>query len=593
MTVRSHSSRLSQLCPVIGLFLLAGILTACSGAPEGSRVADLILTNADVYTMEADQPRAHAVAIQGNRIVAVGSRSKVMRWRGMGTDVLNLKGAFLLPGLIDGHTHFDSAGRLLMGANLLAVSDAEGLRAELEKVAARMPVGGAITGGSWGAYESWGAGSTGEEKEQAGELQNLFRPDRTIIDPVTPRHPVLVNRWDSSMFLANTAALELCGVDRNTRVPAGVTMHRDETGSPTGLFEGDAGAIRRLFRDLPRPTHDQRLAESRLALQAMAEAGITMIHDITTPEQLPIYQELYANGELTGRIRARPTLEKAEFLQRVGITEGFGDPWLRMVGLKDFIDGIMGSWGAMFYEPYEDRPDHYGIWRSRVTPDPGMLELIRRGHLAGFSPHIHAIGDKGVDTLLTMYEQVIREFELTDHRWRVIHAQVVAEKDFPRFGELELVAEINPYHLSDDMRWMAERIGDRCRGAYAFRSLKDAGAVLIIGSDWPGTNAAIYHQHPRYLIHAAVNRTTLEGEPEGGWYPEQKITVHEALEAFTINCAWGTFEEDQFGSIKVGKYADFTVLNQNLLEIDPLNILETEVLYTIVDGKVVYDNPDY
>jgi predicted amidohydrolase YtcJ len=201
----------------------------------------------------------------------------------------------------------------------------------------------------------------------------------------------------------------------------------------------------------------------------------------------------------------------------------------------------MGSWGAMFYEPYEDRPGHYGLWRTRMTDPWSMEELIRQGF---------------------------------------------------RFGQLGLVAEINPYHLSDDMRWMAERIGDRCRGAYAFRSLKEGGAVLVFGSDWPGTNAAWYHQHPRYLIHAAVNRTTLEGEPAGGWYPEQKLTVREALEAFTVNPAWATFEEGEFGSIKVGKYADLTVLDRDLLAIDPGDILKTEVLMTVVGGRIVYEHPE-
>ncbi len=584
-----------RLCLLPVVPLLAGVvLTSCSRPGiEGSRVADMIFTNGRFYTMEPDQPWAEAVAIKGDKFVEVGSRSEVDRWRGAGTETVNLKGAFVVPGIIDGHTHFDSAGRLLMGANLLEVSDAEGMREEIRAAAGRMPVGGAITGGSWGAYESWAASSTGEEKEEAGEKEDLFRPDKSVIDGVSSRHPVLVNRWDSSMFLANSLAMEICGVDRTTEAPSGVTIHRDGSGNPTGLFEGGARAIRSLFQALPRPSHEQRLAEARLALKAMSEAGITMIHDITPPGELQIFQELYANGELTARIRPRPTLEKAEYLQNVGITSGLGDPWLRFTGLKDFIDGIMGSWGAMFYEPYEDRPDHYGVWRVRMTPDPGMENLIRQGYLAGFAPHIHAIGDKGVDTLLTMYERVINEFDIKDHRWRVIHAQVVHDKDFARLGELGLVAEINPYHLSDDMRWMYERIGDRCSGAYAFRSLKDNGAVLVFGSDWPGTNAAIYHQHPRYLIHAAVNRTTLDGEPEGGWYPEQKITIHEALEAFTINCAWATFEEDQFGSIKAGKYADLTVMDQNLIEIDPQDILNTEVLYTIVGGRIVYNNPDF
>ncbi len=578
----------------IGFFLTALVMmAACGGpAPGGARVADLIFTHGRFHTMEPGAPRAEAVAVKGDRLVAVGSRREVLRWRGPGTRVVDLHGAFVLPGLIDGHTHFDSAGRLLLGANLLAVSDDKGLRLQIAAAAARMPKGSWITGGTWGAYESWSAGSTGEQKSTAGEKRDLWRPHRGVIDEVTPDHPVLVNRWDDSMYLANTLALRAAGIDRRTRAPAGVTIHYGPDGEPTGLFEGDAGAIRRLFRGaIAPPTHEQRLAEARIALQAMAEAGITCIHDITPPDQFLIFQELHANGELTARIRPRPTLEKAELLHQVGITSGFGDPWIRITGLKDFVDGIMGSWGAMFFEPYEDRPDHVGIWRTRMTAPWSMEELIRQGFRYGFAPHIHAIGDKGVDTLLTMYGRVISELGLKDHRARVIHAQVVPGQDFQRFGQLGLVAEINPYHLSDDMRWMAERIGDRCRGAYAFRSLKEGGAVLVFGSDWPGTNAAWYHQHPRYLIHAAVNRTTLEGQPAGGWYPEQKLTVQEALEAFTTNAAWAAFEEDEFGTIRAGKYADLTVLDRDLLVIDPQDILKTEVLMTVVGGRIVYENP--
>jgi len=571
------------------------LLAACGGpVPEEGRVADTIFTGGRFYTMEAEDPWAEAVAVKGGRLVAVGSRREADHWRGPGTRVVDLQGAFVLPGLIDGHTHFDSAGRLLLGANLLAVSDDEGLRREIAAAAQRMPQGSWITGGTWGAYESWAASSTGEEKTTAGEKQDLWRPHRRTIDPVSPDHPVLVNRWDNSMLLANTRALEAAGISRTTRAPRGVTIHRDPDGEPTGLFEGDGGAVRRLFAGaITPPSHEQRLAESRLALQAMAEAGITCIHDITPPDQFLIFQELYANGELTARIRPRPTLEKAELLHKVGLTSGYGDPWIRLTGLKDFVDGIMGTWGAMFYEPYEDRPENHGLWRTRMTDPWSMEVLIRQGFTYGFPPHIHAIGDKGVDTLLTMYERVITELGLTDHRARVIHAQVVRDEDFARFGELGLVAEINPYHLSDDMRWMEERIGERCRGAYAFRSLKEGGAVLVFGSDWPGTNAAWYHQHPRYLIHAAVNRTTLEGKPAGGWYPEQKLTVQEALEAFTINPAWATFEEEEYGSIRVGKYADLTVLDRDLLAIAPEEILQTEVLMTVVDGRIVYGAPEH
>ncbi|MFO7768840.1 MAG: amidohydrolase [bacterium] len=577
--------------PLLTLFLLLPLLNGCGGSDAG--VADMIYTDASFYTMDPDRPRAEAVAVKNGRFAAVGSRAEVDRWRGPGTRTVDLGGGFALPGLNDSHTHFDSAGRLLLGANLLAVSDAEGLREEIAAAAERMPEGAWITGGSWGAYESWEAGSTGEEKSGAGEKSELFRPAKGIIDPVSPENPVLVDRWDRSMYLANSLALEEAGITASTRAPRGITIHRDADGEPTGLFEVTGGSIMTLFGDaIDPPSHEQRLAEARLALEEVRRAGITIISDITGPRMLRIFKELKDNGELTVRVRPRPPLTTAEDFRAIGITTTVGDPWLRFTGLKGYVDGIMGSSGAQFFEPYEDDPTNYGHDRPMMRPEGNMERLVRETAAAGMVPHVHAIGTRGVDILLDIYEEVLGDMGLTDHRWRVIHAQVVRPEDRPRFGQMGLVAEINPYHLSDDMRWMAERIGERSRWAYAFRSLKDAGAVLVFGSDWPGTNAARYHQHPRYLIHAAVNRTTLEGAPEGGWFPEEKITVQEALEAFTINGAWANFEEEEFGSIETGKWADLTVLDQDLLEIDPQRIMDTEVLYTIIEGNVIWRNPD-
>jgi len=571
-------------------FLLP-LLSGCGGSGVG--VADVIYLDGSFYTMDEQQPRVEAVAIKNGRFVAVGSRAEVDRWRGPGTRTVDLEGAFVVPGLNDSHTHFDSAGRLLLGANLLAVSDAEGMREEIAAAAERMPEGSWITGGSWGAYESWSAGSTGEEKTEAGEKSELFRPTRELIDPVTPDHPVLVSRWDSSMYLANSLALQEAGITASTRAPVGITIHRDAEGEPTGLFAVSRGSIMSLFGDaVDPPSHEQRLAEARLALEEIRKAGITMIGDITPADMLRIFKELKDNGELTVRVRPRPPLTVAEGFRDIGITTTTGDPWLRFTGLKGYVDGIMGTHGAQFFEPYEDDPTNYGHDRPMMRPPGNMERLVRETAAAGMVPHIHAIGTRGVDILLDIYEEVLGDLELTDHRWRVIHAQVVRPEDRPRFGQLGLVAEINPYHLSDDMRWMEERIGDRARWAYAFRSLKDAGAVLVFGSDWPGTNAAWYHQHPRYLIHAAVNRTTLEDTPAGGWFPGEKITVHEALEAFTINGAWANFEEEAFGSIEVGKWGDLTVLDQDLLAIDPGRILETEVLYTIIEGRIIWQNPE-
>ena len=258
----------------------------------------------------------------------------------------------------------------------------------------------------------------------------------------------------------------------------------------------------------------------------------------------------------------------------------------------------MGTHGALFFEPYDDQPDNYGHYRRHTSDDPDsatgnmekMYRLLTVARENGFVANVHAIGTKGSALMLDTYERLMEEVGHDLEGYRVIHAQVIRPEDFPRFEKLNVIAEVNPYHLSDDMRWMEERIGpERCKGAYAFRSLLDHGATLSFGSDWPGTSAAYYHVHPKYLIHAAVNRTTTNGEPEGGWYPEQKISVHEALEAYTINNAAAAFEGDIRGSIRTGKLADITVIDRNLLEIDPGEILDMEIEMTIVDGEVVYE----
>ena len=270
--------------------------------------------------------------------------------------------------------------------------------------------------------------------------------------------------------------------------------------------------------------------------------------------------------------------------------------WLRYGALKGYIDGIMGTHGALFFEPYADMPGHYGHWRRHTSDDPEMTVRnmekrygwIKTGLEAGFVPNVHAIGDRGVAEMLDLYERLKNEGHDLGG-FRVIHAQVIRRRDLPRFKALGVIVEVNPYHISDDMRWMEERIGrERCRGAYAFRSLLENGALLSFGSDWPGTSAALYHMHPKYLIYAAVTRQTLTGEPEGGWFPEQRISVEEALRAYTVNNALAAFEEDIRGSLAPGKLADITVFDRNLLDIDPREILEAEVLYTVVDGRIVF-----
>ncbi|MGD8727945.1 MAG: amidohydrolase [Gemmatimonadales bacterium] len=585
------------------------LLAGCA-APQG---ADLVLTNGRVYTLDEAQPWAEAVAIRGDRILAVGSNGDISRYVGAETETIDLGGAFALPGFNDAHVHIDATGALLTGANLLDVHEPNGFVERIAAATARLPEGSWITRGDWGAYEQWAASSTGREETAGEPARGPFTPDRSLIDSVTPNHPVLVNRFDGSMFLANSLALELAGVDENTPVPQGGVIERDASGRLTGILRGRAVTLVR--RAIPPTPFETRLAQVRAVMQEAREGGVTTMQDLTRGPQLQAYRELQRRGELTVRINLRPQLSEVDHVAALGISAGLGDDWLNFIGYKAWVDGIMGSSGAMFFEPYDHDPTNKGLVRTVMLPEgregaalsmgvddhytdfpPGNFErLLERAIPTGIPPHVHAIGTLGNRILLDVYEKVLEEHGLvnSDHRWRVIHAQVVHESDLPRFGELHLVAEVNPYHISDDMRWMEERIGaERCEGAYAFRKLKDAGAVIIFGSDSPGTNAARYYLNPVYGLYAAVTRQTLSGEPEEGWFPDQRLTIEEAIEAYTKAPAWAAFEEDIKGTLTPGKLADVAVLDTDLVEVghsDPAKLLEAQVLYTVVGGRVVYE----
>jgi len=501
----------------------AAATMACGG--RGAAAPDLVLVNARVYTVDEARPWAEAVAVTGDRITAVGSTSEVRALSGPDTRVLDLDGAFVSPGFNDGHVHADSTGALLTGANLLDVHEADLFRQRIHEATTRLPAGSWITRGDWGAYEQWGAGTSGAAgagvRSAAGATgaAGPFMPDRRMIDDVTPEHPVFVNRFDRSVYLANALALQVAGVTETTRNPAGGAFVRDASGRLTGLLRGTAADVVR--RAVTPISFEQRLAQVRAVLKEAREGGVTTIQDLTSGPQLRAYQALRRAGELTVRIMLRPTLDQAPRIETLGISLGFGDDWLKYIGYKAWIDGTMGGSSAMFFQPYDHDPGNKGTLRPIMSPEsrpgfadamtesqhytempPGNLEqLLRVAAGTGLPPHIHAIGDKGNRIILDVFERVLREEGLigTDHRWRVIHAQVVRDEDIPRFSQLGLVAEINPYHVSDDMRWMEERIGaERSKGAYAFRKLKDAGAVLVFGSDSPGTNAARYFLNPVY-----------------------------------------------------------------------------------------------
>ena len=404
-----------------------------------------------------------------------------------------------------------------------------------------------------------------------------------MIDSITPQTPVLFNKWDRSAWLANGAALRAAGAACSW---PGVEC---EGGTMTGRLTGEAAA--RVRRVIPAKPVDLRLVESRAALQHLNELGVTTIHDNTPPDQMEVFQRLEANGELTVRIYARPTLDRWEHLSAVGVRHGFGSDRLRIGGLKGFVDGIMGNSSAYFYEPYLTTGER-GAWRQQVLDPPGMQELILGADAAGHWLQIHAIGDQAIDTLITMYEHAFRTNPERDRRHRIIHTQVIAGPEVAaRMARNNLIAEVQPYHAIDDMRWMEERIGQRARWAYAFRTLHDAGVVLSFGSDWPGTNASWYTANPWHGVYAAVSRQTLDGEPAGGWFPMERVDVETALRAYTVNNAWAAGEEHIKGMLREGLLADIVVTDRDPFQVPAGQLKDLRVLITVMDGDIVFRAP--
>jgi predicted amidohydrolase YtcJ len=563
------------------LFLIILLITSVPEYTIAGRPADLILKNGIVWTADTSRPIAEAVAIRSDRILAVGSTAEIDLYATVHTEIIDLEGRFVTPGFIDNHTHFNQAGALLLGINLLDVANAQKLIERVQGAKERLPDGAWILGGDWGAYEDWEPGSPGEIVQDTD--RERFVPHRDMIDSVTVEIPVLLSRWDRTQHLANGKALDLANLSCEQPVRGLECVDGRATGVVT------EHALDRIRRIIPQKSFEQQLMEARLALDSLLSFGVTGIHDITPPEQFPVYKFLRDNNELTTRIYARPSLDKWKALSEVGITHGFGDEFLKIGGLKGYVDGIMGNSTAQFYEPFE-HTGGFGIWRDMMNPPGTMQELIIGADAAGHWPQIHAIGDRAIDTLLSMFEKAIEVNGDRERRFRIIHSQHLCdEKVAHRFARNNIIAEMQPYHAIDDMRWMEERIGERSRWAYAFRTLHDAGVILSFGSDWPGTNASWYTVNPLLGIYAAVVRKTVDGHPKGGWFPDEKIDLESALRAYTINNAYAAGEENLKGSISPDKLADFAVLDQNLFEIDPHNIKDVKVEMTIVGGKVLFD----
>jgi hypothetical protein len=544
------------------MLLLAGLRVAAA-----QPAASLVLLNGKIWTVNDAQPRAQAVACLGSRIVAVGSNDEIRKWIGAATEVIDLGGKLVLPGFNDAHVHFFSGGENLASVQLRDAKSEDEFRKRIAEFAAKQPVGRWITGGDWD-HENWTPARL---------------PTRQLIDAVTAGHPVFVNRLDGHMALANSQALQLAGITRDTPDPPGGTIVRDAAGEPTGVLK-DA-AMERIYRAIPAPSDDQIADAVRAAMRYAAENGVTSVQDMSAASEiLRVYQMLLAHGELTVRISGHQPLATWQRLAAVGLHADFGGEKLHIGGLKGFADGSLGSTTALFFEPYLDAPNTAGLANSEMIPESKMQHHILDADRAGLQVAVHAIGDKANHMVLGMYEEAERQNGPRDRRFRIEHAQHLRMDDIPRFGKLHVIASMQPYHSIDDGRWAEKRIGpERAKGTYAFRALLDSGAVLAFGSDWD-----VAPMVPLMGIYAAATRRTLDGKHPEGWIPEQKITVAEAIRAYTMGSAYASFDEKLKGSIEPGKLADMVVVSDDILSIPAVQIEKTRVETTVFDGKVIY-----
>ncbi|MEX1276180.1 MAG: amidohydrolase [Bacteroidota bacterium] len=530
------------------------------------KLADVVFTNGKIWTVNQETPTAEAVAVSGGRIIAVGSSGEVKKHIGSGTQVIDLQGKRMLPGLIDNHTHFMSGGFQLQSVDL-RTSKNEGEFARLIKERSDRYPSRWITGGDWD-HDNW-PGS------------NL--PTKELIDKHTLTTPVFVNRYDGHMALANSYVLKLAGITGQTPDPPGGTIVKDpRTGEPTGVLKDEAMGL--VYRHIPDASEQEMIEAARLALAEARRFGLTSIQDISSGPDLRVYQILKAKGELTARFYSRLPLYQWQNLANTGVKVPFGDEWIRIGSLKSFMDGSLGSSTALFFEPFTSDPGTRGLAMDIVS-DGRFEEWAIGADKAGLQLSIHAIGDSANSLLLDVFAKAIKENPVWDRRFRIEHAQHIHPKDFKRFAQLGVIASVQPYHAIDDGRWAEKRIGyERCKTTYAFRTFLDSGVKMCFGSDW-----TVAPLNPLLGIYAAVTRRTIDGATPQGWFPEQKISVKDAIEAYTINNAYAAFEENEKGSITVGKLADFVVLEEDILSIDPVKIEKVEVAMTILGGKVVYD----
>jgi hypothetical protein len=554
------------------LLSVAFLPTSC--APK--EPADVIFENGSFVTLDEAIPRAEAVAVRAERIVAVGSREEIADYRGERTEVIDLGGLTVVPGLIDAHEHFPSIGKR---AKQVFLDETRSVAEALEIVKrelAKVPPGEWLVGQGWHTV-TWGGGDY---------------PGQEELNQIAPDHPVFLVGMAIHAAWVNAKALELAGIDENTPDPrGGKILRRADTGVPTGILLEEAMDL--VSRHLPPETRESRKADIRGSVETALRYGLTGMHDAGIDSELvSIYEELINENAFPFRLYAMLDVPDAGSLVDSYLEHppqiGFGGNRLTVRTFKVYADGALGARGASLLEPYSDDPSATGLIQNS---EDELARLVEKAGSKGYQVAIHAIGDRGNRSALNAIERAQKALPGKDLRARIEHAQILSKADIPRFASLGVIASMQPIHATMDMGFAETRVGpERILGGYAWQSLLASGARIAAGSDTPAF--PVVYNNPLWGIHAAVTRQDGEGKPEGGWYPAERVSRMDALKMYTVNPAYAAFEEDLKGSLSPGKLADLTVLSKDILTIPEDEIRATEVVMTVLGGKVVYRKPD-